>query len=207
MPSVGALALAVVVALGTAGCGGLHRSGYQFVRSPKTGTYLKVPDDWTVFSQREIERYLAKAAPERKLDGFQFITTFDAGEHPSVAFDPASTAPAGVVRVRPLSPDERDIASFNTIRNELFDMQGTDGAEITPTSTKEVQQDGVRGQRIVFNRTDPLLGTSATIDQTILVDKTTSRLYLLVVGCRPDCYERNKKAIDTVVTSLTIKER
>jgi hypothetical protein len=207
MASVGALAMAVVVALATAGCGGLHRSGYQFVRSPQTGTYLKVPDDWTVFSQQEIEKYLAKSAPERKLDAFQFITTFDAGEHPSVMFDPAATAPTGVVRVRPLAQEEREVASFATIRNELFDMQGADGGQITPVSIREVLQGGVRGQRYVFNRTDPLVGTTATVDQTILVDKATSRLYLLVVSCRPDCYERNKKAIDTVVTSFTVKER
>jgi hypothetical protein len=202
----GALAMAVVAALAAGACG-LHRSGYQFVRSPQTGTYLKVPDDWQVYGKSEIERYLAKTAPELSVDAFPFITTFDGAAHPSVTFDLGGDAPAGVVRVRPLQADERDAASFASLRNEVFDLQGGDGSSITTISAEDVQYGGVRGQRIVFTRTDQLFGSVATLDQTTLVDKDTSRLYLLVVGCRPECFERNKKQIDTIVTSLTIRER
>ena len=207
-------AVLVTVAGALGGACDLDRSGYQFVRSAKTGTYLKVPSDWTVFGAREIDDYVTKQSgdtdPNAPTPGtaFKFISTFDAGAHPSVGFDAAADHPGGVVRVRALSPEERDAASFATIRDEIVHFQdGLDNGQISVRSERDISTGAVRGQRVVFDLTDPTTNVVSTFDQTTLLDHKTSTVYLLVVGCRQDCFNRNKRQIAAVATSFTIKER
>lgn len=201
------LVVAVTVAAG--GCS-LRTSGYQFVRSPSTGIYLKVPEKWKVFDGDEVNRYLEKelAADPAARSIVPFIATFDAARPPEISFDGGGDAPAGMVRVRTISPSERDSVSMASLREEILAFQsGVESGQITVVSLEERQQDdGVRGQRVVFRLAGDD-GPARTIDQTTLVNKSTNKLYLLAVGCNASCYESNRDQIDTVVTSLTIKER
>ena len=199
-------ALAVTAATLLAACS-LERSGYQFVRSPSTGTYLKVPSDWKVFDQKALE---AQEPPdEGRDDGIRFVSVLDGDRRPSLSHDLGNDAPLGIVRVRDLGPEERDVISFATARQDFFpelnQLVGSKTARVH--STEEVVRAGAHGQRIVFSVADQDTGEMLTVDQTSLVDRRTSRLYLLVVACTTECYERNEDDIDAVATSLTIKER
>jgi hypothetical protein len=44
-----------------------------------------------------------------------------------------------------------------------------------------------------------------TIDQTVLVDQATSKVYALLVSCSNVCYEHNSKQIKQVVDSWTVR--
>ncbi|HUP86959.1 MAG TPA: hypothetical protein VM143_14995 [Acidimicrobiales bacterium] len=204
-----ALAALVAVALGILGACSLQRSGYQFVRSPSTGTYLKVPQEWTVYGQKDIEKLLAEADPGTERDPFPFISVFDAGEHPQLDLDLGADDPVGLIRVRELAPTERDAVSFATARNEFHDAlnDALESGEAPLRKMIEIRQRAADGQRIVFSYTDEATGQLVTLDQTTLVDRDKHRIYLLVVGCEAGCYERNRNQIDDVVSSLTIKER
>jgi hypothetical protein len=199
--------IALAVALLSGACGTLRRSGYQYVRNRTTGTYLKVPSEWTVYDQKAIEAQVGEQQGGLDNTRFPFISVFDASPHSQLDFDVFTDRPMGVVRVRELTADERDGVSFATARDELFPLNDAASAGQLPVQKSvEINQDGAQGQRIVFTYTDEQSGTTSTIDQTTLVDHGKNRLYLLVVGCETKCYEKHHKEIETVVTSLTIKE-
>jgi hypothetical protein len=199
--------IAFAVALLSSACGGLQRSGYQYVRNRSTGTYLKVPSEWTVYDQKAIEKQVGDASGGLDNARFPFISVFDASPHSELDFDVFTDMPMGVVRVRELSQEERDGVSFASARDELFPLNDAASTGQLPVQKSvEVNQAGAQGQRIVFTYTDEESGTTSTIDQTTLVDHGKNRLYLLVVGCETKCYEKHRKEIETVVTSLTIKE-
>jgi hypothetical protein len=204
-----ALAVAVCALAAASGACSLERSGYQYVRSPSTGTYLKVPDDWKVYGQREIDAAVAGSGEDAPLRKLPFISLFDGSKDPELDFDPTGADPSGIVRVRDLDPDERDVTSFASAREDLFVSlnAGVESGDLRLLSASDVTQEAAHGQRIVFALTDPTSGDEYVVDQTSLVDRRTSRLYLLAVGCRKACYDRNRDQIDAVATSLTIKER
>jgi hypothetical protein len=204
--SVALVALAAVLLSGACS---LERSGYQYVRNRSTGTYLKVPDQWTVYGQRAIEESFGEQPEEGSVDNmrFPFISVFDGTPDSELDFDVFTDNPMGVVRVRELTDEERDGVSFATARDELFPLNDAFSTGSLPIHKAiEVNQSGAQGQRIVFTYTDEESGTVSTIDQTTLVDHDKNRLYLLVVGCEARCYDKHKKEIETVVESLTIKE-
>jgi hypothetical protein len=208
-PTSSVALIALAVALVGGACGQFERSGYQYVRNRTTGTYLKVPSEWTVYGQQDIEDTVGgdQQADDRTESRFPFISVFDATPNSQLDFDVFTDNPMGVVRVRDLTADERDGVSFATARDELFPINDAASAGQLPVrKSVEVNQDGAQGQRIVFTYTDEESGTTSTIDQTVLVDHGKNRLYLLVVGCEQHCYEKHRKEIETVVTSLTIKE-
>ena len=39
-------------------------------------------------------------------------------------------------------------------------------------------------------------GGYTTLDQTVVVDADTTKLYILAIGCSDTCYEKNKDEID-----------
>ena len=199
-------ALAVAAAALLAACG-LERSGYQFVRSPSTGTYLKVPSDWKVFDQEAVEA--DQPQEERPGADVRFLSVLDGDASPSLRHDLANDAPLGIVRVRDLPPEERDVTSFATAREDFFPQLNAlvSNKLARVRSSEEVVRAGAHGQRIVFTVPDDESGEMLTVDQTTLVDRRAGRIYLLVVACTTACYERNQGDIDAVATSLTIKER
>jgi len=45
-----------------------------------------------------------------------------------------------------------------------------------------------------------------TYQQASFVDADTEKVYLIALGCTADCYEDNRRAIEEVARSWTIKE-
>src|SRR5438309_607194 len=103
----------LVVAVVLAGLSACSGSGYRYVTSKKTGVYLKVPSDWRVFNKNAIVNGL-KSTGSVVDEETLFIAAFDGAPKPSVlhATDPASTSPTGLVRVKQLTGQERDVVSF-----------------------------------------------------------------------------------------------
>ena len=50
-------------------------------------------------------------------------------------------------------------------------------------------------------------GGVMTIDQTMLLDQATTKLYALIVSCSSICYERNSGDIKKVVDSWTVRAK
>lgn len=187
-----AAATAVAVVVGAAGCS-LRASGFEYVRSPKTGTYLKVPDDWQV--------------KELALEGIAFGRQFNPPTGRERDFGDLFTrdTPGGFVRVVSLSLASQDAVSLSAARNAMFDIDaGINSGSMKLVDGSELRQPGFRGQHVVVNT--QVGDVVITLDQTTFLDADSKRLYHLVIGCTTNCYERHKKDIETVTESLTLKE-
>jgi hypothetical protein len=200
-----------LVAVGLlAGCAG---SDYHYVKSSSDRTYFKVPNQWTLFDEEDIiDRLganLTDAQREEELDQ-TWRVAFDASPKPTLRHLGATgaTSPAGLAVVRSLSFDDADTVSLGSLRNYFFDvdtaLQDETGELV---SYEELQLDGgFRGSHLVANLTMPD-GQVMTIDQTVLVDQATTKVYALLVSCSNVCYEENSSDIKRVADSWTVRAK
>jgi hypothetical protein len=199
------LAGAVLVA----GCAG---SGFNYVKSSSDRTYFKVPDKWTLYDEGDIVDQLGgdltEEQKESEIDG-AWQVAFDAHPNPSLRHftNTELQHPFGFATVRPLDFDAADNTSLKSMRNYFVDIdtaRENDNAEIL--EYEDLSFDGgFRGIHMVAN----LSGENGvtTIDQTILVDQDTSKVYTLFLRCSSSCYERNQDDIKKVVDSWTVREK
>ena len=174
--------------------------------------FFKLPTSWALFDEDQIlSSDLVSLSPQSQQSVAQalWMVAFDANGAPSLThvLSPGAQQPAGFAQVRPLGSQERDTFSLSTIRNALFNVDGTSGTgsgvEVISTSDV-VLTGGFHGLRVEYNVPE---GTDyLTIDQIGVVDPQTSTLYLFAIGCEAHCYIDNQDAIDQIANSWTVKE-
>ena len=200
-----AVAFALVSALAVGACTG---SGYHYVTNKKTGVYLKVPHDWRVFDRDALAQGFKQGGGSLDEETL-FIAGFDSAPKPSIAhvapLDPGSDHPTGLVRVKQLTGEERDVVSFQALRNLLLPVdQGLQDNKMKLLGRADLApKGGLRGQRYIYQVVNDD-GGSFIVDQTALVDNKTERLFMLAVACEAQCYASNRKTVDKVVTSWTV---
>ena len=204
-----ALAVAVLSTLVVAGCGG---SGYTYHSNRDENLYFKLPDDWTVFDDEDI--------PTDALTPGMWVRGFTAGSDPTVegVFSLTASEPRGFVFVEPLDVMERDTMSLRALRGTLL---GTDAAgelldplayaQQFPDQLRILDYDGAvvydhgpHGVHLRVAITPPGEDT-AVIDQLVLTDAGTSRLYVLSIGCSLPCFEAHERQIEEVIDSWTLE--
>ncbi|MDQ4097998.1 MAG: hypothetical protein M3144_09050 [Actinomycetota bacterium] len=202
-----ALALGVAAAVLLTGCAG---SGYTYVQSSANKTYFKVPEEWRVYNKDQVLG-LDRRRPSQEADpGLRYLAVFDADPNPSLEHDlQTATSPFGVVKVRQLSPEERDTFSLQSLRNEVVPIDDILEQEVGQIQLikepESIVKGGLRGSRLVYTvLTD---NGSFAVDQTGLVDAGTNTLYFFIVGCESECFAANRRTISEVADSWTIKER
>ncbi len=204
MARVSAVALAGVIAAGCAD------SGFKYVKTSSENAYYKIPDDWQLFDKQQVIASTGAQLSAAEENGLRYLAIFDADPRPSLDHDLQTAAfPFGVVRVRSLDIEERDTFSLQALRNEVIPIDEILDKELGEVEVVDgphtiTQKDGLRGTRIVYT----VEGTqnSFTVDQTGLVDPTTSLVYFFIVGCEADCYAANRRTITEIADSWTVKE-
>ena len=185
-------------------------SNYRYVTNRKTGTYFKVPTGWTVFNQKDVSDGL-KAAGSDTTDALLFASAFDAAPKPALEhflqLDPPSSQPSGIVQVLALTDSERDVVSLKAMRNLLVNVDsGVAQSQVNVLGQLDLNPPGgLHGQRIVYEVTQPT--GKYIVDQSTLVDSKTQELWVFAVGCETNCYKDQRKKIDQVVSSWTVKKR
>jgi hypothetical protein len=186
-------------------------SGYQYVKDSTSTAFFKLPTDWALYDEDQIlDSDLVSLSPQSQQSVAQavWMVAFDANGTPSLThiLSAGSEQPAGFAQVRPLGSEERDTFSLATIRNALFDVDGTSGtAGVELLSASDVVlTGGFHGLHLEYNVPDG--SDYLTVNQIGVVDPQTSTLYLFAIGCEAHCYLDNQSAIDLVAGSWTVKE-
>ena len=203
---IAAVLAAVVVVVGCTD------SGFSYVKSSEDRTYFKVPDRWTLFDEREMLAVLGgdlTEAERRSELADTWRVAFDAAPRASLRNlgAPDAAHPVGLAVVRTLDFDASDKVSLSTLRNYFFEVdQALEGGTADVLEYEEIQRDGgFRGSHLVA--TLDVEGQRMTIDQTILLDQATRKLYGLLVSCSVACFDDNRRKIATVVESWTVREK
>jgi len=202
------LAALVAGSLLVAACAG---SGYHYVKSSDDHTYFKVPEGWKLFDEETIVHGLKKLSKRQQQATIDqsWQVGFDASSRPSLKHigSARSSSPDGLAVVSPLSPDEQDSMSLQTLRNEYVNIDAAVQANAAVIQTYEpvTFDGGFHGIHLVATIEDSK-GNSSTIDQTSVVDQDTTKLYSLIVTCTTSCYDRYKDKIDNVVSSWTVRD-
>jgi hypothetical protein len=207
--ALGTITAVLVVAVLGAGCAD---SGFNYVKSSADRTYFKVPDRWTLFDEEDVLDRLGSelTATERRNELDQtWRVAFDAAPRPSLGHLGSATAahPSGLAVVRRLDFDTADTVSTASLRNYFFDVDTSlqDGTGELK-EYEELQLDGgFRGIRLVA--TLEVGGEPMTINQTVLLDQATTKLYALLVSCSDACYDEHQGQIRKVVDSWTVRAK
>ena len=205
--------LGMVALVLAAGCAG---SGFQYISNTSDDVFFKVPDKWTVFDENDVitsgvvnlEDDMAAALRDRT-----WLRGFDAAPQPSplTVLNRISPYPRGYAEVRHLTFEERDGLSLAALRSWGFGFDPLQRMRDEPDGDVQIlhledvaHDDGAHGLRlIVLLRAD---ADTSVVDQTVLLDKETTRLYRFTIGCSLNCYRDNQKLITDIAESWTLKE-
>ena len=189
-----------------------------------------MPDDWTVYDEDALFPDDSELERAQRLST-RWIRRFDSSAEPSVdhAASLDSATPTGRVEVLRLSADGRNQINLSQLRgiavgNPQLDplVVATQDPSVTVVLDEPVTFDGgYHGVHTVF-RVDPSAAAPAepgvaadptadrpafVIDQTTVLDATSSQAYIFQVSCSEECYvNTHKDAIADIVDSWTIQE-
>jgi len=201
----------VLGVLGTfaVGCGA---SGYQYVENEDLGVFARVPDSWTMYDEGDVLRSTDENITDIELEQLSdrvWFRGFDSSNHPSVdgIFDLSAAEPRGFMRIQQLSMTEREQVNLTSIRgfDPLAAITGQTDSQIEVLVDEPADFEGYHGVHTVFAQSDSD-GQVAIVDQTAVLDSTSSVLFLFLVGCEPECYDHSHHdEIAAIVDSWTIQ--
>jgi hypothetical protein len=205
------LLLALIVAGSFAvACG---TSGYQYVENEDFGVFAKIPDSWAMYDEQDLLRADDAGATDEDMEQASermWFRGFDSSGDPSLdgVFDLAASEPRGFVRIQLLTVSQREQVNLTSLRgfDPISVMTGQSEQQITVLADEPAAFEGYHGVHTVYRSADQE-GDVAVIDQTAVLDSTSSILYVFVVGCSPECYEEtHHDEIQDIVDSWTIQE-
>ncbi len=230
-PALSLFVLALLLA------GACSDSKFRYVSNASINTYLKVPEDWKVYTHDELIGAEVDAArqanrPSSLIDvlvnrEFQWRMAFDGDPRPSIehALNLAEE-PVVEVSVRTLDQEEHEQVSLAALRNvilnydELKEQAANDltgrgvglGGESTttfrPIDEEELHYEGgVRGVRLRYVLRPNANSPFYAFDQTTLVDAKAERLYVLLIRAGEAQFLRHNQLFTEIAKSFTVKPK
>ena len=209
-PVIGLMGIALV--LGLTGCG---ESSKLYPASKSEGVFFSVPTNWKALSTASLNKYEKEStepegAARQALVKWQIAyTTNKKLKVPEVFNLTAPSQPLVFARVRDLESSEINSVSYNTLRDVIVPVtqiiEGDDPSapDFQILVDQEVVQKGARGVQTVYSFS--IDDKEQTINQTSLMSNDRTTMYIFVVRCTTECYAKNKKKIEEIVSSFTVE--
>ncbi len=206
------LSLTLSVALFVTGCGGTSQ---KYAASKSEGVYFTVPPSWSEISTERLTTHEARstelgAAEKLSLVRWQLAFASAPGVSPKDIFSFVATdVPVAYARVRSLIPAEANAVSYNSLRNVIVPLTEwvSNPTKSTPVFSiiddYEVIGKGARGVRTIYSFTDG--GKSQTVDQTSMVSNDRQKMYIFVIRCSTECYNKNYVLMTKISDSFTVR--
>jgi hypothetical protein len=204
--------LGIALVLGLTGCG---ESSKLYPASKSEGVFFSVPTNWKALSTASLNKYEREStepegAARQALVKWQIAyTTNKKLKVPEVFNLTAPTQPLVFARVRDLESSEINSVSYNTLRDVIVPVTqiiaGDDPSapDFQILVDQEVVQKGARGVQTVYSFS--IDDKEQTINQTSLMSNDRTTMYIFVVRCTTECYAKNKKKIEEIVSSFTVE--
>ncbi len=202
----------MTLVLSLTACG---ESSKLYPSSKKEGVFFSVPTNWNLLSTAALNKYEKdtedpKAEPRHALVQWQIAYSTDPKFKVSEVFNLiAPSQPLVFARVRELSGKERNEFSYNSLRDVIVPVTKIIDGEVSGTPDFEILRDeevvekGARGLQTTYSFS--FEGVAQTFNQISLMANDRTKLYLFVVRCKSECYSKNKKEIEEIVSSFTVQ--
>ena len=204
--------LGIALVLGLTGCG---ESSKLYPASKSEGVFFSVPTNWKALSTASLNKYEKEStepegAARQALVKWQIAYTTNKKLKVSEVFNlTAPSQPLVFARVRDLESSEINSVSYNTLRDVIVPVTqiiaGDDPSapDFQILVDQEVVQKGARGVQTVYSFS--IDDKEQTINQTSLMSNDRTTMYIFVVRCTTECYAKNKKKIEEIVSSFTVE--
>jgi hypothetical protein len=177
-----------------------------YVSSSSQGMFFKIPNGWRTYSQTNLKKdgLISSSLP--------YLIAFDGDPKPDVGhLLDASTYPWGLAEVDGISNTDQLNFSLDSLLNSVIPVDqiqsGGSGNSVSQLSPSRVITRGtLRGVqvslRVTISGRPPL-----SYEQISLVNTPTTKSWLLILGCSPQCFAQHRGDIDRVVNSWIVKVR
>lgn len=204
--------LVVAMALVLTSCG---ESSRLYATSKSEGVFFSVPKNWHSLSNAALNKYEKSAESDEQesrqsLVKWQMAFSSDPKIKVSQVFTlRPPTSPLIFVRVRDLTSPEINSFSYNSLRDVITPItQLAEGADLGVPDFKiledgEVVEKGARGIQTIYSFS--IDGVEQTLNQVVLQSNDRTTLYIFMARCATTCYNKNKKEIEEIVKSYTVR--
>jgi hypothetical protein len=204
--------LGIALVLGLTACG---ESSKLYPASKSEGVFFSVPTNWKALSTASLNKYEKEStepegAARQALVKWQIAYTTNKKLKVSEVFNLTAPAqPLVFARVRDLESSEINSVSYNTLRDVIVPVtsiiNGDDPSapDFQILVDQEVVQKGARGVQTVYSFS--IDDKEQTINQTSLMSNDRTTMYIFVVRCTTECYAKNQKKIEEIVSSFTVE--
>jgi hypothetical protein len=198
-----AIAVAVVAMASLAACSNGH-----IVASKAEQFYATLPSGWRVYGVKAIKsdkdlNTLISTPP-------QFLAVASSNPRPHAAdVLSSSNYPWAIALVRPLSATEKSQMSLEGLGDILIPVdelsQLGDSVQLLSQPTEQVNG-ALHGIVMAVELQGPTGGQIA-YEQSAWVNSATSKVWLLMVGCSPSCYQAQQSVISRIIDSFVVTDR
>jgi hypothetical protein len=198
-----AIVLVMMATVALAACSSGH-----IVASKSQQFYASLPSGWQIYGERAIKG-------DKDLDTListppQFLAVASSGPRPH-AGDALSSSndPWAIALVRPLSATERSQMSLQGLGDILIPVdelsQLGDSVQLLSQPTEQVN--GALHGIVMSVQLQGPSGGQIAYEQSAWVNSATSKVWLLMVGCSPSCYQAQQSVISRIIDSFVVTDR
>ena len=198
-----AIAVGVVATASLAACSSGH-----IVASKTQQFYASLPSGWRIYGEKAIKdnkdlNTLISTPP-------QFLAVASSGPRPHAA-DALSSSnyPWAIALVRPLSATEKTQMSLQGLGDILIpaDELSQLGDNVQLLSQPTEQVNGALHGIVMAVQLQGPSGGQIAYEQSVWVNSATSKVWLLMVGCSPSCYQAQQSVISRIIGSFVVTDR
>ena len=187
----------------------------QYPGSKKEGTFFAAPKSWHAIDMKSLQKY-EKASTNSDVVDRASMVRFEVALSPNKNLSAAdifslrvTDQPIAFLRVRDIYANEVNSVSYNSLRSVLVPVTRiitqprNDDPELDLIDDYEVSDKGGRGVRTIYRVT--VDGKSQVIDQQALISDDRRTLYVFVVRCSNECYNKNKEVMTKMADSFSVR--
>jgi hypothetical protein len=172
--------------------------------------YYKVPKHWDTFSSSALHNLglpTTDQASQLQAQGASYpvYANFVAGVKSLGKQGISGPHPWAFGLVMNLGSTDQTGISLSSLQDEVFNVAGASqaGALVRPLfPSKVVVKGALRGTRVAYQIEAG--GSSLAFEQEALVNSPTNKVWLLVAGCSPSCFQAHRHLINSIISTFTV---
>jgi hypothetical protein len=180
-------------------CTGGPRDTY----TQNNGSYLKLPGEWELFTGPEI--VLAQNPDAELAQGVQIGGFALGSDDPNVVMS-GTEFPAGILLSAAIPEGTAPELDRVVVVSNLDELITAGQAKVVEDFTTFESGDTTIGMRAVFDIPD-LDGDLMRLTQLTVTDKERTQIWVLIVGCTPECFESQRALIDKISSTWKVEPK